>query len=233
MNTKKMNKNNTGNSNTGDWNTGDCNTGDCNTGDCNTGDWNTGDWNTGNCNTGNWNTGYCNTGNWNTGYCNTGNCNTGNCNTGNWNTGDCNTGDWNTGYCNTITPKDCLIFNKTAKRSDWDNVKKPKWIYVSLTEWVSDTNMTDKEKDAYPSYATTGGYLKSYKNMHDAYKSSWSKADAADRAKTFNLPNFDIVVFEEIFGFNPSESRVIIIDGKTIEISEESYQAFKQQFGEK
>ena len=218
-----MSKNNTGNSNTGDGNTGNWNTGNRNTGCCNTGDRNTGC-----CNTGDRNTGDCNTGDRNTGYRNTGNRNTGCCNTGNW-----NTGNWNTGYCNTITPKDCLIFNKTAKRSDWDNVKKPKWIYVSLTEWVSDTNMTDKEKDAYPSYATTGGYLKSYKNMHEAYKSSWSKADAADRAKTFNLPNFDIVVFEEIFGFNPSESRVIIIDGKTIEISEESYQAFKQQFGEK
>ena len=188
--------------NTGDSNTGDWNTGNCNTGDSNTGNWNTGDWNTGDRNTGDWNT-------------------------GNW-----NTGNWSTGYCNTVTPDDCLIFNKAAKRSDWNNADKPNWIYAKLTQWVNENDMTDKEKDAYPSYVTTGGYLKAHKNLHAAYKEAWDKATPEDRAKTFKLPHFDLEVFKEIFGFNPHEGRVIIIDGKEIEISEDSYQAFKQQFGE-
>ena len=29
--------------------------------------------------------------------------------------------------------------------------------------------------------------------------------DKADREKTFGLPNFDPIVFEEIFGFNPCD----------------------------
>ena len=166
----------------------------------NTGDWNTGDWNTGN-----WNTGY-----WNTGYRNTGYCNTGNRNTGNW-----NTGNRNTGYCNSVTPEGCLIFNKPAKRTDWDNADKPSWIYASLTTWVPEAKMSDKEKDAFPSYATTGGYLKAYASLQDAYKEAWSKAGAEDRAKTFKLPNFDPDVFEEVFGFRaemPGEKKPVTLE---------------------
>lgn len=170
-------------------------------------------------NTGNCNTGHCNTGDWNTG-----NCNTGDCNTGYWNTGNCNTG-----YCNTVTPDDCLIFNKPAKRSDWDNADKPQWIYATLTQWLDGNDMSDKEKDAYPSYVTTGGYLKAFKNLHAAYKDSWDKTTQEDRDLTRKLPNFDPVVFKEIFGIDIDAGRTIVIDGKTIELSEGSYQAFVEQ----
>lgn len=179
-------------------NTGDCNTGCRNTGDCNTGNRNTGAFNTGNRNTG-----HFNTGNGNTGNCNTGNWNTGHWNTGHRNTGDYNTGNYNTGYCNTITPDDILIFNKPGKRSDWNDAKKPDWMHVSLTQWISEEYMTDKEKEAYPSYVTTGGYLKVYPTLQAAYVDSWNKASKEDRELTFKLPNFDIDVFKEIFGFEP------------------------------
>ena len=65
--------------------------------------------------------------------------------------------------------------------------------------------MSDKEKKAYPSYTATGGYLKSYTSLKHAYIEAWEKADKEDRDKTFRLPNFDPVVFEEIFGFNPCD----------------------------
>ena len=194
------------NRNTGEWNTGDWNTGDCNTGDCNTGNWNTGYSNTGDWNTGKWNTGYCNTGDW-------------------------NTGNWNTGYCNTVTPDDCLIFNKPSKRSVWKNAEKPQWIYASLTKWIDDSDMTDKEKEAFPTYVTTGGYLKSYTSLKHAYVESWEKASGEDRQKTFNLPNFDAEVFEEIFGFNPTKAqkKKIVIDGKEVMLSLESFEELKKQ----
>ena len=190
-----MTKNNTGDFNTGDRNTGDRNTGNWNTGYRNTGDFNTGDWNTGDFNTGKFNTGDFNTGDFNTGYGNTGDRNTGNYNTGNW-----NTGNWNT-----ITPDEILIFNKPRKREDLANADIPEWMYISLTSWVSESEMTDKEKEAYPSYVTTGGYLKVYSCPKAAYIEAWEKADKEDRDKTFKLPNFDPVVFEQIFGFNPCD----------------------------
>lgn len=190
---------------------------------------NTGDYNTGNWNTGYQNTGDRNTGNWNTGDRNTGYCNTGYQNTGNWNTGNWNTGNRNTGYCNTITPEDCLIFNKTAKRKDWENADKPKWMYVNLTEWVEESKMSDKEKEAYPSYITTGGHLKFYSDIKHAYAESWEKATKEDREKTFKLPNFDIDVFKEIFGFNPiieSEKKKV-----TLELTDEQLAKIKDIIG--
>jgi hypothetical protein len=201
----------TGHRNTGHRNTGHRNTGYCNTGNSNTGDRNTGNWNTGNSNTGHRNTGGFNTGHRNTGHRNT----------GNWNTGNCNTG-----YCNTVTPEDCLIFNRPAKRQDWLNADKPSWMHVSLVTWVSEKDMNDREKDAYPSYVTTGGYLKAYATLQDAYKEAWDKADKEDKEKTFKLPNYDREVFIEIFGFDPEKDtqscagKVVEIDGKKYKLQE-------------
>ncbi len=210
---------NTGNFNTGNGNAGYCNTGHSNTGNCNTGNWNAGDRNTGDRNTGDYNTGDCNIGDYNTGDCNTGDYNTGYWNTGYWNTGDCNTG-----YCNSITPDTCLIFNKEGRREDWANADKPDWMYATLTKWICKDDMTDKEKEAYPSYTTTGGYLKHYTSLKHAFIEAWEKADEEDRAKTRKLPNFDEDVFEEVFGFNPwktpkedkpqIEVEVITVNGK-------------------
>jgi hypothetical protein len=252
-------KNNTGDRSTGNWNTGDRNTGDRSTGNCNTGYWNTGDCNTGNRNTGNWNTGdrstgNCNTGNWNTGdrstgNCNTGNRNTGDCNTGYWNTGDRNTGDsntgywntgdrntgyWNTGdcntgYCNTITPDECLIFNKPSTRTLWDECVKPNWMYVDLTKWILESNMSDKEKEANPTYVTTGGYLKFYTSLKQAYIEAWEKTTEEDRKLTEKLPNFDPVVFEEVFGFNPFKKQKTEV---TLTLTDEQLKQVKELIGE-
>ena len=192
----------------------------------NTGHYNTGDHNTGDHNTGNRNTGHCNTG-----YHNTGDWNTGSWNTGGGNTGGHNTGDHNTGFCNTITPEDTLIFNKPAKRQQWLDADKPSWMDAHLTQWVNKADMSDKEKEAYPTYVTIGGYLKCYSTLKAAYVDAWEKATPEDRALTFKLPNFDIEVFKEIFGFTPTldTKKKIVIDGKEIEISEESFNELKKQ----
>lgn len=171
---------------------------------------NTGDWNTGDCNTGDRNTGDCNTGDWNT---------------GNWNTGNWNTGDRNTGYCNSTTPDDCLIFNKPGKLSDWDKAEKPSWMYAPLTQWVSESSMTDEEKAAHPSYVTAGGYLKCYPDLRAAFFDSWEKASPEDRALTEKLPNFDPDVFEEVFGFNPFRKRTRKLE---LELTDEQYEQVKR-----
>ena len=180
----KIDKNNTGDRNTGDWNTGDCNTGNCNTGNCNTGYRNTGNCNTGNCNTDN---------------CNTGNCNTGYRNTGNRNTGSWNTGSWNTGYFNTKTPKTIKVFGKKCLRVDWENANKPNCLYFSLTKWISESAMSDVEKQENPSYSHTGGYLKAF-DYKDAFTKSVTEASKEDRDLIRALPNFNADIFLEISG---------------------------------
>jgi hypothetical protein len=194
-------KNNTGYLNTGDRNTGYSNTGYSNTGNLNTGDRNTGDRNTGDRNTGDRNNGYSNTGDWNTGYSNTGYSNTGNWNTGNWNTGYSNTGDRNTGgFCtgeNTIK-----LFNK---ESDWTYKKfENSKVYSLLCQvdtkiWIYESSMTDEEKKKYPSFKTSGGYLKDipYK---EAFQNAWLNWSEGNRNEFKNLPNFDAEIFELITG---------------------------------
>lgn len=186
------------------------NTGIGNPGSYNTGDHNPGSYNTGDCNVGHHNTGSCNTGSHNPGNCNVGSHNPGNCNTGDWNpgnrnTGSWNTGSWNTGYFNTITPSECYIFNKPSKREYLEYSDIPNWMRVNLTQWINERDMTEKEKETYPSYVTTGGYLKVYSSLKKAYVESWENTTQADREITLELPNYDPVVANEIFGFNPSD----------------------------
>ena len=118
------------------------------------------------------------------------NSNTGDWNTGDYNTGNWNTGDWNTGYCNTVTPDECLIFNKIGSRDDWMQAEKPKWMEVALTQWITDNDMH------------SGGYLKRYSSIKEAYIESWENATEEDKQLTLKLPNFDDDVFKEIFGFS-------------------------------
>ena len=215
---------NTGDRNTGNWNTGDWNTGNRNTGYRNTGDWSAGSWNTGYRNTGDWNTG-----NWNTGDCNTGNWNTGYRNTGNWNTGNWNTGSCNTGSCNSVTPDDMLVFNKPSSRAAWSAAEKPNWMYAGLTQWIAEEDMTDKEKESFPSYVTTGGYLKAFSSLKAAFVDAWEKTTDEDRELTKALPNFDPHVFAEVFGFDPFKSPEprSDCDGRTVEIDGVSYKLTK------
>ncbi|WP_455804388.1 pentapeptide repeat-containing protein [Clostridium butyricum] len=179
---------------------------DC-TGLCNTGDWNTGDRNTGNWNTGNWNTG-----NRNTGDCNTGNRNTGNRNTGNWNTGDCNTGDRNTGDCNTAdfsTGVFCAqeekikIFDKKSDLTygEWMGSRARNIIYWNMETavWVYEENMSAEEKEQYPTYKTTGGYLKVF-SYKEAWSNLWNNLTDSEKQEIKNIPNFDSEKFEYITG---------------------------------
>jgi len=205
---------NTGYRNTGDWNTGNWNTGNWNTGYRNTGDWNTGDWNTGDWNTGNWNTG-----NRNTGYRNTGNWNTGNWNTGNWNTGNWNTGYWNTGYFNTTTPEMVQVFDGAMVKRDVFLSACPAWLYEPTpTTWVSETEMSDREKIDNPTFHTCGGYLR-----ENDWGAEWARAFASasveDVQRVRDLPGFDVEVFKAITGLDlsvptkPDNPREITIDG--------------------
>ena len=206
---------NQGKANTGLWNTGDRNTGDRNTGDRNTGDRNTGDWNTGDRNTGDWNTGNRNTGDRNTGDWNTGDWNTGNRNTGDWNTGNRNTGDWNSGSFNTCNhsagmfntkEQPLYLFNKPTDFT-WEEFTKifPNeynllfYSSFTLTEWVNENDMSDKEKEENPEYKTTGGYLRqrTYKEAWQIMWNSWTKEQQNSIKK---LPNFDKDIFKEITG---------------------------------
>ena len=163
----------------------------------------TGRWNTGDRNTGNWNTGDCNTGDWNTGDCNTGNRNTGNKNTGDW-----NKSSFNNGCFNTVEPK-VTLFNKPSDWTyrDWLNSDARyllNRIPKDVVEWIYESDMTDEEKNTYPSYKTTGGYLKVL-DESECGQIWWDGLGERDRNTIKGLPNFDIEIFEQVTGIKVAE----------------------------
>ena len=184
-------------------NTGKGCTGLCNTGNCNTGDYNTGDYNTGDYNTGDDNTGDCNTGDCNTGDCNTGNRNTGNRNTGNRNTGDWNLSSFNTG-CFMTEEQKIMLFDKPTDWTyhDWINSDARyalAHIPKNVVEWVSSYDMTDEEKEKYPTYETTGGYLKVLDESESA-QIWWDGLTEGAKNTIKSLPNFDAEIFRKCTG---------------------------------
>jgi hypothetical protein len=186
----------TGYRSTGYRSTGEYSTGDWSTGDCSTGDWSTGDWSTGDRSTGNYSTGYRSTGNW-------------------------SISNYSTGHFSTIDYSGFGAFNEPCTPEEWEVAEKPDFLYFNLTEWVNESEMSEEEKEAHPSYKTTGGYLKVY-NYKEAFMKSWDNAPAEDREKLFKLPNFDPEVFKEISGIDvyAKKEETINIDGVEYTLSE-------------
>lgn len=90
-------------------------------------------------------------------------------------------------------------FNKKCSKEKWDNANKPSWLYFNLTEWVYFSDMTDEEKEKYPSCKTTGGYLKKL-DYKEAFKKSFDNASKEEQQKIKKLPNWNKKVFFEISG---------------------------------
>ena len=137
-----------------------------------------------------------------TGLENTGNRNTGNRNTGNWNTGDCNTVDFSNGvFC---TKEDTIkIFDKESNMTlrEWRESRARRIIAWNMetTVWIYQSNMTEQEKAQYPSYKTTGGYLKVF-TYSEAWKNLWNSITDEEKQEIINIPNFDKNKFKEITG---------------------------------
>ena len=165
----------------------------------NTGVGNTGDSNTGDRNTGYSNTGDRNTENWNTGDCNTRDCNTGDRNIGNWNTGDWNKTNRSTGvFCNKESKMKIFNIETDMTFEEWRN-SEAYYILDRLekNKWIDYEDMSEEEKINYESAKTCGGYLREIPRT-EASKEWWNKLTDEEKKIIFNLPNFDLEVFNDI-----------------------------------
>ena len=193
--------------------------------------------NSGDKNSGYWNSGHWNSGDRNSGDCNSGDRNSGYCNSGDWNSGDKNSGSWNSGhnnsgYLNIDTPN-IRIFGKETSISRKDLIF-PSFFFFDLTTWVSDEDMSDKEKEAFPSYVTNGGYLKT-REYKQAFIESYEKATPEDRALVEKLPNFDADIFFQISGIRIGKMDKVRceIDGKEFFLSRDSVDSLKKSLNQK
>lgn len=149
----------------------------------------------------------------NTGKSCTGLCNTGDRNTGNRNTGDRNTGDWNianaSSGCFCTENQKILIFDKPSDWTikDWWNSDARyllNHIPKNVVEWIHSSDMTDEEKEKYPTHETTGGYLKVL-NESESAQIWWNGLSEKDKETIKSIPNFDVEKFEKCTGIKVGE----------------------------
>lgn len=170
----------TGLSNRGDWNSGSRNSGDHNSGSRNSGSRNSGNRNSGNWNSGNFNSGHRNSGDWNKTY-------------------------FSNGCFNTELPK-IFLFNKPSDWTyqDWLD-SDARYILMNCPTnaltWVWDYDMTDEEKEQYPEYSVTGGFLKNIERERER-QSWWDSLTKESKDSVMSLPNFDKDIFKEITGID-------------------------------
>lgn len=180
-----------------------------NEGICNTGFCNRGDLNSGHYNKGNYNSGIGNSGNHNSGNYNSGNYNSGNYNQGEWNSGDWNRTSFSNGCFNTEIPK-IMMFNKPSNWTfkDWWNSEARKLLNTipnNTIVWAWPLGMTDEEKERYPNYKTTNGYLKELGKSECSQK-WWNKLSDVEKDIIKTLPNFDADIFKEITGIDVNKT---------------------------
>lgn len=201
---------NQGSGNIGDYNHGDENTGDNNDGKGNSGCYNYGDSNYGDYNIGDENIGDGNYGSFNNGFGNDGDDNIGDGNTGKRNIGDWNVGDGHIGVFNTA-PVTIMMFNKPTDWTleDWEdseacNIMSDAPVY--LTEWVESGFMSDEELMLHPSYSVIDGYLKvDHEVVRLERQQWWDELEPDQRAEIYDLPNFDVEIFEQCTGIKVSD----------------------------
>ena len=153
-------------------------------------------------------TGLCNSGNRNSGDCNSGNRNSGNRNSGDRNSGDWNSGDWNStsfsSGCFNTEESEIMMFNKPSGWTyrDWLNSEARfllNQIPKNVVEWIYESNMTNEEKEAHPTYKATGGYLKEL-DESDCAQMWWNGLLEHQRNIIKALPNFDAKIFKQCTG---------------------------------
>lgn len=97
-----------------------------------------------------------------------------------------------------------MLFNKPSNMTyrewiDSDARYLLSQIPKDVVEWVYEKDMTDEEKEAYPTYKTTGGYLKVLDESECAQL--WWNSLSDDKKKIIEeIPNFDAEIFEQCTG---------------------------------
>lgn len=98
------------------------------------------------------------------------------------------------------------MFNKPSDWSieDWRCSKAKELlntISYNALQWVHSDKMTEEEKEQYPKYKTTGGYLKKLDKI-ECNQLWWNTLSDCDKNVIKSLPNFDAEIFKEITGID-------------------------------
>lgn len=92
-----------------------------------------------------------------------------------------------------------LMFNKPSGMTAHQWLVHPAKALLNripkvMVEWVRTDNMTEEEKKLYPTYKTTGGYLK-VSDASESVQRWWDELDPWEQEIILQLPNFDAEIF--------------------------------------
>ena len=95
------------------------------------------------------------------------------------------------------------------KESDWtiDDWIRSDARYIMSTcpytysDFVSESNMTDEEKEKHPEHKTIGGYIKTFVATEEDKEKWWNELSDEDKEVIKSLPNFDFDKFRQCVGF--------------------------------
>ena len=86
-------------------------------------------------------------------------------------------------------------------------------IPKDVVEWILSDNMTDKEKEAHPTYECTGGYLKVL-DESECGQIWWDGLSETKKAIIKAIPNFDADKFEKCTGIKTVDGDTPMIAGR-------------------
>ena len=94
------------------------------------------------------------------------------------------------------------FFNKESNWTEQDFLNSKVYrllCNVDTKMWIYSENMTQEEKEKYPSHKTCGGYLKDIL-FKEAFQNQWHNLSEENKKEFKSLPNYDSSIFEEITG---------------------------------
>lgn len=105
----------------------------------------------------------------------------------------------------TMEPK-LSFFNKPSDWTykDWyysDARQTLNRIMKAATAWINEEMMSDEEKEANPTFRTTGGYLKILDESENI-QARWNALADVDKKAVLSLPNFDAEIFKQCTGIS-------------------------------
>ena len=125
-------------------------------------------------------------------------------------------------FCNE-EPK-LTMFNKETDMTweEWRNCEAYDILTrVKKSEWVWYGDMSEEEKQKYPSAKTCDGYLKETERKVGS-KDWWNSLDISEKATIIQLPNFDLDIFNDIMEFKVTKKEYKEIL-KWLELNKETY----------
>lgn len=77
----------------------------------------------------------------------------------------------------------------------------------TYSDYISESDMTEEEKEKHPEYKTIGGYIKVFV-VTDADKQAWWDAlPDEDKQAVYDIPYFDAVKFRDCTGITVKEKK--------------------------